>query len=411
MKRSLGVAAVLLVGAALGSVLGLFVGRALEREANSNDQAITSFAPIEVGLDQSSATTAGESLNSLIPWSNLGAPLIIATDGSQGSNSELWRWNPNDPAPIRIPTELPADAWWYDQRTGYVVGTLSDPDTRTFSIIAGPVDGPFELVAEGVARVFPSLDLLPNGRNNRNNDTLFGAPLGERLYARTEGSGLFLWSADYTGPDPYASAELGPYDFDVLVGSLPDGEDFVSVKAGAFPGGTYFAMDHYEATSVVSFIDRQPQEASIPAHFQYATDAGRMIPPHSLILDGVTGLDEEPRILLLDLTTLEAVAFPTPESLTRLEALGCDVISFGSNYGTCLDPETNRSYTTSLLDESLAVPGLLVGHSRSEGLSFARVLADTLGGFHTLVILNEMNTESVWISQFENAIYGVWSEK
>jgi hypothetical protein len=67
MKRSLRIAAFLVVGVAIGSALGGPVARTVAREANTDDQAITSFAPIEVGLDQFSATTAGESLNSLIP--------------------------------------------------------------------------------------------------------------------------------------------------------------------------------------------------------------------------------------------------------------------------------------------------------------------------------------------------------
>lgn len=387
MKRTFAAVGLLVLGLVLGSSLGALAGRNLAREAEAIDQSLTSFAPIDVGVEETVATTGAKPLRERLISGDLTDGLIIVTDSSQGTNSEVWRWDPLSGSPERIPHELPVDAWWYDARTGRLLGTLSDPATQTITLISGPIEGPFEEVASGISSISPALDELPRAYDDAAS-TLFGGPLTERVYSQQREDGLYLWSADYSGATSFKSQEIGPFQ----IRGLSEG-----IQKGAFPGGAYIAVLTNEGTTVTTFIKGEIQQLSLDR--AVFTNIG---PPDFLVFQAFDGF------LYLKLSTQEVTAV---ETLIGFEG-GCAVFASDSNWTTCqLLGGGSGLQTRHRLDTSVLAPGRMIGFLPAAGLSFSHRPGLQVDDRHALVALDENAPTWVEIGFFDSAIYGVWSER
>ena len=279
------------------------------------------------------------------------------------------------------------DAWWYDERTGRLLGTLSNPATQTITLISGPIEGPFEEVASGISSIFPPLDELPRPYDDAAS-TLFGAPLTERIYSQQREDGLYFWSADYSGPTSFKSEEIGPFQ----IRGWPEG-----IRKGAFPGGAYIAVLTNEGTTVTTFIEGEIQQLSFDR--AVFTNIG---PPDFRVLQAFDGL------LYLKLSTQEVTAV---ETLIGFEG-GCAVFASDSNWTTCQLLGGGPGFQTrNRLDASVLAPGRMIGFLPADGLSFSHQPGLQVIDPHTLVALDENEPTWVEIGFFDSAIYGVWSER
>ncbi len=386
MKRTFAAVGLLVLGLVLGSSLGALAGRNLAREAEAIDQSLTSFAPIDVGVEETVATTGAKPLRERLISGDLTEGLIIATDSSQGTNSEIWRWDPLSGVPERIPHALPVDAWWYDQRTATLLGTLSDPGTRSMTLIRGPIEGPFEEAASGIFTIFPALDELPRPLEVTAG-TIFGAPVTERIYSEQREDGLYLWSADYSGPMPFQSEEIGPFQIrDLSAG----------IQAGAFPGGAYVAVFTNDGTTVTTFTQGEIQQLS----FDRAI-VSNITAPDILILNSLDGF------VHLKLSTQ---AITINETSTAPER-GCAVFATDSTWMTCQLGGALGFQALSLRPTGLYAPGRMVGFLPTEGISFAHSPGERPENLHALIALEEGSSNWAEIGFFDAAIYGVWSER
>jgi hypothetical protein len=388
MKPTLAAAGLLILGLILGSALGALAGKNLTREAEAIDRTLTSFAPIDTGTGRTVATTASRPLRDRISSGELTDGLIIVTDSSQGTNSEIWRWDPLSGSPERVPHELPVDAWWYDERTGLLLGTLSDPATRSITLISGPIEGPFEEVAGGISTVSPALDELPKMSGDASSSTLFGAPLTERIYSEQREAGLYLWSADYTGPTPFQSEKIGPIQIR---------ESSNIIRSGAFPGGAYVAVLTNDGTTLTTFAEGRAQQLT----FDRAV-------VHSISTPDILTLTSFDGFIHVKLSTQEVTTADTYSAASD----GCAVFATDSTWITCQDPRVGLGFQSlSLLPTTVTAPGRLVGFLAAEGVSFSHASDLQVTDLHTLVVLEENGSDWAQIGFFDSVIYGVWSER
>lgn len=390
MKR-LAIAGVLLVlGLAAGIGIGALIGDSVEKEAPQIDATLTSFAPLDPQSDDTIEVTSGIPLTNRIPWQDITNPLIIASDGSQGSNSDLWRWEPGAGEPERIPVELPVDSWWYDQRNGTVLGTIVNPQDRSMSLISGPLEGPYHLVETDFSQVFPALDQTPNGRVGIPFTSLFRQELTSRIYADQREAGVYFWEADHTADIPTKSEEMGPYQVNASLG----------LEAGVFDGGTYFAVSGFQGITVVSFVNGE----SIETFFPGSLSAG-VLAPNILALGNLSGP------IYVNLSTHEVTDLSSVEVTPAPEQSTCAPMFTASTYLACFDQSTSNSYVSDRGDSPEQLSGRLAGFSAIEGLSFAHVWSGNAVDPHWLVALDEESPSWTEFASFDAGIYGVWSEK
>jgi hypothetical protein len=389
--KRLAIATLLLVlGLAAGAAIGAFIGQSVEKEAAPIDAPLTTFAPIDV-TDATIEMTNGIPLTNRIPWRDLNSPLILATNGAQGSNSDLWRWEPAAGAPERISVELPVDSWWYDQRNGTVLGSIVDPQGRRLSLIAGPLEGPYELIQSDVTQVFPALDQPPNGGVGGPFISLFRQELTNRIYADQRQDGFYFWDADLTADTPTKSQVMGPYQVNGNLG----------LEAGVFDGGTYFAVPGFQGITVVSFVGGEV----IETFFAGSLSSG-ILAPNVLVLGNLSGP------IYIDLSTHDVTDMDQVEVTASPEDRTCAPMFAASSWAACFDWAFPRSYVSKIGDNSLEIEGRLAGYSSLEGLSFAHVATGTrLQGENLLIVLDEESSSWAEIAQFDAAIYGVWSER
>jgi hypothetical protein len=391
MKRTLAAGGLLVLGLVLGSAVGALAGKNLTKEAEAIDHTLTSFAPIDTATEQAAATTPLKPLAGRMPTGALSKPLIIATNGLQGTNSDIWRWDPSAENPERIPIELPVDSWWYDERTGLLLGTLSDPATGTASLIRGPLEGPFEKVADAIYEIFPALDKLPTPTTVVRAGTIFGGPLNERIYSERRSDGTYFWSADYTGPSPFKSDEVGPFE----TAEGPSG-----VQAGSFVGGAFVTVLGADGTSLITFMKGETTEKFFERAISIIA-----YPPDVL---GFSSFDTVFHFNLATqsvITTDDIQPFEPPRS-------GCVLFATDSTWVTCTGlPLRLPLQAVSLIDSSLPAPGRLVGFLEDEGLSFSHSPGKRPDDPQALVALQEGGNDWAEIGFFDTAIYGVWSER